>query len=76
MEGTMPKWLTPVLQWGGLALAVVFGAMLVLVHGPEPTAGAGATPAPSAAPVALYWVLLVVGLVAAVAGFALGRRKS
>ncbi len=72
----MPNWLIPVLRWGGLALAVVFAATLILVRGLAPTPEAGATPDPSAAPVALSWVLLIVGVVAAVVGFALGRRKS
>ena len=54
----MPSWLTPVLQWGGLALAIVSAAALI-----------------NAAPVTLYWVLLVIGVVGAVIGFVLGRRK-
>ncbi len=29
----MPSWLTPVLQWGGLALAVVSAAALIYVLG-------------------------------------------
>ena len=53
----MPSWLTPVLQWGGLALAIVSAAALI-----------------NAAPVTLYWVLLVIGVVGAVLGFVLGRR--
>ncbi len=54
----MPSWLTPVLQWGGLALAIVSAAALI-----------------NAAPVTLYWVLLVIGVVGAVIGFVLGRRS-
>ncbi len=53
----MPSWLTPVLQWGGLALAIVSAAALI-----------------NAAPVTLYWVLLVLGVVGAVIGFVLDRR--
>ena len=53
----MPSWLTPVLQWGGLALAIVSAAALI-----------------NAAPVTLYWVLLVIGVVGAVIGFVLDRR--
>lgn len=69
----MPNWLTLILRWGGIALAVVFGVALIYVEllAPAPEAGA----APSAAPVILYWVLLVVGVVAAVVGFAVGRGK-
>ncbi len=54
----MPSWLTPVLQWGGLALAIVSAAALI-----------------KAAPVTLYWVLLVIGVVGAVIGFVLDRRS-
>ena len=54
----MPSWLTPVLQWGGLAFAIASAAALI-----------------NAAPVTLYWVLLVIGVVGAVIGFVLGRRK-
>ncbi len=54
----MPSWLTPVLQWGGLALAIVSAAALI-----------------NAAPVTLYWVLLVIGVVGAVIGFVLDRRS-
>jgi hypothetical protein len=79
MEGAMPNlpnWLTLVLRWGGLALAVLMAATLivirVLIEAPE----AGAMPEPSAAPEWLYWALLVVGIVAAAAGFSLGPRKT
>ena len=61
----MPSWLTPVLQWGGFALAIVSAAALIY--------GDAAEPIP--APVTLYWVLLVIGVVGAVIGFVLGRRK-
>ncbi len=69
----MPNWLTPALKWGGIALAVVFAIAVVLTEttGPLPE-GTGETNAP----VALYWVLLVVGVVAAIAGFVLDRRKA
>ena len=71
----MPTWLTPVLKWGGIAVAIVFAIALIWVWqtaaGPGAEKGAAAT----AAPVALYWVLLVVGVIAAVIGFVLDRRK-
>ncbi len=68
----MPSWVTPILQWGGLALAILSAAALIYVLGIiEPTAeGEGTT-----APVPVYGVLLVIGVVGAVAGFVLGRRK-
>ncbi len=70
----MPSWLTPVLQWGGLALAVVSAAALIYVLGIMEPAAEGEAAEPIAAPVTLYWVLLVIGVVGAVIGFVLGRR--
>jgi hypothetical protein len=67
----MPDWLIAVLKWGGYALAVVF-AVAVFYTEIMATAPEGGE---TSAPVALYWVLLVVGVVAAIAGFVLGRRK-
>ncbi len=68
----MPSWLTPILQWGGLALAILSAAALIYVLGIiEPAAeGEGTT-----APVPVYWVLLVIGVVGAVVGFVLDRRS-
>ena len=73
----MPNWLIPTLKWGGIAVAVTFacalGVVLVLPDAPAE----GAAEATSTAPVVLYWVLLVVGVIAAVAGFVLdGRQKA
>ena len=43
----------------------------------RPTAPeAGAMPAPGVVPDWLYWVLLVVGVVAAAVGFSAGQRKT
>ena len=69
----MPSWLTPLLQWGGIALAIVFAAALIWVEtfaSPD-----GTDTIASSAPTALYWVLLVIGVVAAIAGFYLSRNK-
>jgi hypothetical protein len=75
MEGAMPRWLVPVLLWGGLALAVVSGAALIYVlRVIEPGAEAEGTAAEITAPVTLYGILLVAGIVAAIGGFVLGRR--
>jgi hypothetical protein len=71
----MPSWLTPVLQWGGLALAVVSAAALIYVLGVLVPAAEGEAAEPIAAPVTLYWVLLVIGVVGAVIGYVLGRRS-
>ena len=70
----MPNWLIPALKWGGIVVAVVF-AIALFVPGRFDTAAEGAEEAASTAPVVLYWVLLVVGVVGAVAGFVLGGRK-
>ena len=70
----MPNSLIPVLKWGGIALAVVFAIALVLASGSQPAAdGNGAQ---DGAPTVLYWILLVIGVVAAIVGFAKGGRKS
>ena len=57
-------------------MAVLMGAILiadrVLTKAPE----AGAMPELSAAPEWLYWVLLVVGVVAAAVGFSVAQRKT
>ncbi len=71
----MPSWLTPVLQWGGLALAVLSAAALIYVLGILVPAGEGEAAEPIAAPVTLYWVLLVIGVIGAVIGYVLGRRS-
>ncbi len=72
----MPSWLILVLQWGGLALAVLSAAALIYVLGiMEPAAEADAAAEPVIAPITMYWVLLVIGVVGAVVGFVLGRRK-
>ncbi len=68
----MPNWLTPALKWGGIALAVVFAIAVYYVNTRTPIPEGGE----ASAPVALYWVLLVVGVVAAIAGFVLERRKA
>ncbi len=72
----MPSWSILVLQWGGLALAVLSAAALIYFLGiMDPAAEADAAAEPVTAPVTMYWVLLVIGVVGAVVGFVLGRRK-
>ncbi len=72
----MPSWLILVLQWGGVALAALSAAALIYVLGiMEPAAGGEAAAEQVTAPVEMYWVLLVIGVVGAVVGFIMGRRK-
>lgn len=72
----MPTWLTPLLKWGGVLVAIVFAVTLVWVWQTTPTPGPEAgEQAAGDAPVTLYWVLLVVGVIAAIAGFVLDWRK-
>ncbi len=72
----MPNWLKPLLSWGGLALAVVAAIALIYVETLAPTAEEGGTASETTAPIELYWVLLVAGIVAAAIGFYMGRRKA
>ncbi len=74
MEDIVPKRLIELLKWGGVAVAVI-SAIALYVEMLLPTPEAGAAPGQITAPVTLYWVLLVVGVVAAIVGFALERRK-
>ena len=69
----MPKWLTLYLGWGGLALAIASAIALIYVTQFAPAPEAGAEPSPTTAPVILYWVLLAVGIVAAIIGFVMDR---
>ncbi len=69
----MPGWLVPVLKWGGLAVAIVFAIALIYVQQLTPEGGEAA--AGTSAPLTLYWVLLVVGVVATIIGFVMDRRK-
>ncbi len=71
----MPNWLIPALIWGGFGVAIVFAAALIWVEQFAPTPAEGPEMAESAAPVPLYWALLIVGLVAAAAGYFLKTRK-
>jgi hypothetical protein len=72
----MPTWLVPTLKWGGIVLAIIAAVAILYVR------FIAATPAPEAgapsggAPMALYWILFAIGVVAAIAGFVLERRKT
>jgi len=68
----MPSWLVPLLQWGGSALAIVTAAALIYVLSIMEPAAEGEQ---ITAPVQVYWALLVIGIIGAVVGFVLARRK-
>jgi hypothetical protein len=70
----MPNWLIPLLKWGGIALAIIFAIALIVTRAPEPAPGAAEVG--GGAPQALYWVLLVIGGVAAIVGFWMDRRQT
>jgi UDP-N-acetylmuramyl pentapeptide phosphotransferase/UDP-N-acetylglucosamine-1-phosphate transferase len=70
----MSIWLTPLLKWGGILVAIVFAGTLIWVWQTTPAPEAGEQAAGDA-PITLYWVLLVAGVIAAIVGFVLDRRK-
>ncbi len=75
MEDIVPKWLIQLLLWGGGVVAVTSAIALISIEMLLPTPEAGAAPEQITTPVPLYWVLLVVGVVAAIVGFVVERRK-
>jgi hypothetical protein len=66
-EGTMPTWLVPTLKWGGIALAVIAAIAIIYVQFIAAPAPPDATAATDEAPMTLYWILLLVGVVGRVA---------
>ncbi len=72
----MPSWLITALKWGGLALVVIAAIALIVVQITAPTPEAGSAAAETTAPVGLYWVLMVIGVAAAIIGFVRGRGGS
>jgi hypothetical protein len=64
----MPTWLVPTLKWGGIALAVLAGIAIIYVQFRAAPAPPEATAATDEAPMMLHWILLLVGVVAAIAG--------
>jgi hypothetical protein len=64
----MLKWLTFLLSWGGLALAIGSAIWLIYVTQFAPAPEAGAEPSTTTA-----WALLAVGIVAAIIGFVMNR---
>jgi Na+/proline symporter len=70
----MPTWLVPTLKWGGIALAIIAAIAIIYVQFIAAPAPPEATAATDEAPMTLYWIMLLVGVVAAIAGFVIGRR--
>ncbi|MCC7016895.1 MAG: hypothetical protein IT564_06805 [Rhodospirillales bacterium] len=64
----MPLWLVGTLKWGGSAAAVVAVITLVYVRWLLPAAQVTAS-------ATRYWILLGFGVVSAIVGFAVDRRK-
>ncbi len=71
----MPAWLIPTLKWGGIILAIISAIALIYVQMAAPAPAPETGEAMSEAPVMLYWILLVIGVVGAVAGFVMDRRR-
>ena len=72
----MPTWLVPTLKWGGIGLAIIAVIAIIYVQFLAAPASPEATAATDEAPMTLYWVMLVVGVVAAIAGFVMERRPA
>ena len=71
----MPTWLVPTLKWGGIGLAIIAVIAIIYVQFIAAPAPPEATEAIDEAPMTLYWIMLLVGAVAAGAGFFLQRPK-
>ncbi len=64
-----------ILKWGGLALALLCVAALIYFEVAAPPPEPGATAEEAGAPITLYYILFIIGAIAAVVGFVLARRK-
>ncbi len=71
----MPAWIIALLKWGGLALALIGVVAVVSVEWFLPAPAPGRAPQPTAAPIWLYSVLFVIGVIAAIVGYALAGSK-
>jgi hypothetical protein len=72
----MPSRLVPTLKWGGIVLTIIAVIAIIYTQSMEVAPAPETGPAPAEAPVTLSWILLVIGIVATIAGFVLERRKS
>jgi hypothetical protein len=64
----------PHVEVGGIALAIIAVIAISYVQFIAASAPPEATEAFDEAPMALYWIMLLVGVAAAIAGFVTGRR--
>jgi hypothetical protein len=71
----MPTWLVPMLKWGGIVVGSLSAIALIYVQMAAPASGPETGEAVDEAPVTLYWILLVIGIVGAIAGFVMDRRR-
>ena len=71
---TTPRWLVFTLKWGGIGLAFIAVIAIIYVQFIAAPAPPEAIEATDEAPMTLYWIMLLVGVVAAIAGFVIGRR--
>jgi ABC-type dipeptide/oligopeptide/nickel transport system permease subunit len=71
----MPTWLVPTLKWGGIVLAIISAMGLIYVQMGAPAPAPETGEAVSEARTTLYWILLVIGVVGAIAGFVMDRRR-
>jgi NADH:ubiquinone oxidoreductase subunit 5 (subunit L)/multisubunit Na+/H+ antiporter MnhA subunit len=62
------------LKWGGIGLALIAAIAIIYVQFLAAPAPPEATAATDEAPMTLYWIMLVLGVAAAVAGFVIERR--
>ncbi len=76
----MPKWLFLLLRWGGPALVVFFAIPLFIIGPMGPhmgTPGASQEPAVTTdAPLFLYWIFVLIGVVAAFVGWIVADPRS
>jgi hypothetical protein len=71
----MPTWLVPTLKWGGIVVAILSAIALIYVEAAAPAPGPEAAETTDEAPLSMYWILLVIGIIAAIAGFVMDRRR-
>mgnify|MGYP001174936503 CR=1 FL=1 len=74
----MPKWLPLLLRWGGPALAVIFAIPLFVIGPMGPhlgTPGVDVVPETTDAPLLLYWIFVMIGVVAGFVGWLISGRR-